>query len=134
MASKKLVLHSIDIKGVKVGVRLPDIYEDIDAVVGITKVTDPASADAPVIVVKATDLLEYGQAQGIRVACVIPGATAADPVKKRYKTVLCDLQKVAGAMSGLDGKTMPFFSGAGGVTVTNANITNAFFKKRRKLG
>jgi len=104
-------MHVMTVGAVKIGVKLPDVYDGIASAVGIRQDT----GDPPDIVMGANDLVRNGQAIRIRIS--YPSGTRA-----KYGTVLCAIDEAKTAVGNLIGKTY-----------RGGTIKTAGFPTRRRL-
>lgn len=93
---KVRVPHVVSIGTNKYAVDLPDIYDSISSVVGVSQAT---ASDTFVGGGSAAQLIRQGQAIRINVRYL-------DGTKTKTTSILCDIDKAAGAVKALKGKTI----------------------------
>lgn len=111
--------YEINVGTSKVLLRLPDTYDSIKTIVGLTDA--PANSTA-LNAKKVSFLFENGLAARIRV-------TRKVGVKYVRTNIICDLEKLATAFVALEGKQFGTGSTAGA-----GEIISAGFPTRRRLG
>ncbi len=97
----------------KAGFVTSDVYSEIGAVLGVTKLADADTADMNSV----SNLIRYGKMMRLRVRYEDADGDMASA------TVLCDIDKAPTAIAGLRGKSFK------GGTIRSANII-----RRRRLG
>lgn len=103
MARKPLLLHIVTIGNVKHGIKQPDDYASINAVVGVKKATSTDKVDDSA---EISSLRRSGKV--IKLNCRLKSG--------KINSVICAIDKVSGAIAGLIGKTLD------GSTITNVSI------------
>lgn len=89
-------LHVVTVGAAKVGVMLPDFYDSIDTIVGVTKATGVASYD---VRGSLNGLIRDGQILHLRISWLPSGAT-----KTKTANIICDMTKAPTAAGDLIGK------------------------------
>jgi hypothetical protein len=103
MARKPLTLHVATIGAVKHGIKQPDDYASINAIVGIKKATATEQVDDST---EVNSLRRSGKL--IKLSCRL--------ANKKVNTILCTTEKVSGAVAGLIGKSLD------GSTISSVSI------------
>jgi hypothetical protein len=103
MARKPLLLHVLTINNVKHGIKQPDDYASINAIVGVKKAT---SADKIDDSTEVSSLRRSGKA--VKLNCRLKSG--------KVNSVICAIDKVSGAIAGLLGKSLD------GSTITSVSI------------
>lgn len=111
--------YEINVGGSKVLLRLPETYDTIKTIVGLTDAPDNSTA---LNAKKTSFMFENGLAAKIRV-------TRKVGTKYVRSNIICDLEKLSTAFVALEGKTF----GAGS-TAGAGEIISAGFPTRRRLG
>jgi hypothetical protein len=103
MARKPLILHVATIGAVTHGIKQPDDYAAINAIVGIKKATSSDKVDDST---EVNSLRRSGKL--VKLSCRL--------ANKKVNTIQCTTEKVSGAVAGLLGKALD------GSTITSVSI------------
>ena len=111
--------YEINVAGSRVLLRLPETYDSIKTIVGLTDAADDSTA---LNAKKTNFLFENGLAAKIRI-------TRKIGTKYVRSNIICDLEKLSTAFVALEGKTF-----GTGTTAGAGEIISAGFPTRRRLG
>lgn len=89
-------IHYIESEGGKVGVKLPDVYSQISATVGVTKLT---AQDKLAVLCEVDDLKQSGVAMTL-------SARVQEGTEIKTMKILCSMKLASSAVGQLVGKTV----------------------------